>query len=288
MIPAAVDYVRPESLAEALAYLADDPEAMAIAGGQSLIPILRFRLAAPTRLVDIGRLEELAGIGVHAGALRIGARVTYRDLIESEEASRLQPLLGLVAAQVGDLQVRNTGTIAGGVAHADPGSDLPAACLAAEAVFQLQSAAGRRSVPARTFFQGAFETALEPGELLTAVEVPAAPDGAGTSYVKFPQPASGFALASAAVVLAGGADELTHAALAFSGVAEHAFLAPGVSDQVGRPADAAALAAAAEAALDDIEPLADMHADAEYRRHLATVAARRAIDQALADMGRTS
>ena len=192
MIPAPLEYVRAESLADALQALADQG-AKALAGGQSLIPVLKLRIARPGRVVDLGRLG-LDGIESHDGELRLDALVTWDTLADADTLDALADC----ARGVGDLQVRNRGTIGGSLVHADPAADLPAVVLALGARLVLRSAAGEREVAADDFFLGPFTTAIEPTELLTEVVVPVPPQGSGSAYVKVEHPASGFALAGAA------------------------------------------------------------------------------------------
>ena len=180
MIPTSFDYVRAESLRDALKVLSGGDGSKVIAGGHSLLPIMKFRLAQPPRLVDISRLEELKGITEKGRGARIGAGATYRELLESELLRERFPIIAEATEIIGDLQVRNRGTIGGSLAHADPVSDMPAVMLALDATFNLRSKRGRRSVKAREFFQGAFTTALAEDELLTEIILPPVPAGAGT------------------------------------------------------------------------------------------------------------
>jgi carbon-monoxide dehydrogenase medium subunit len=263
MIPAEVDYVRPQTLADALATLAE-PEAKALAGGQSLVSALKLRLARPRLLVDIGgiglRSLELAG-----GELRIGALTVWNELVDAPELGR-PALAGIAecAAGVGDLQVRNRGTVGGSLAHADPASDLPAALLALDAALTLRSSGGSRTIAASDFFLGPFLTALEPHELLTEIVVPEPPSGSGSgsAYESIEHPASGFALAGAAAFVRPDGTR----SLAVTGVGARPFLLDSADD--------------AEASLAEAEIFGDHFASAAYRRHLAAVAARRALVRA--------
>ena len=261
MIPAEVEYVRPGSLDEALAALAE-PEAKALAGGQSLVSVLKLRLVRPRVLVDIGGLA-LRGIDELDGELHVGALTVWRDL---EEAAGLRrPALAALAdcaAGVGDLQVRNRGTVGGGLAHADPASDLPAVLLALDARVVLRSARGERAVPADEFFLGPFLTALSPDELLTEIVVPVPPAGSGSAYESVEHPASGFALAgAAALVRADGARSI-----ALTGVSGRAVRLEPAEDS--------------GAALEAVEVFGDHFASEEYRRQLATVVVERALARA--------
>jgi carbon-monoxide dehydrogenase medium subunit len=284
MIPAAFDYVRARSLREALTAL--DKNTKVIAGGHSLLPLLKFRLAQPARLVDIGRLPQLTGVKRAGGGVRIGAATTYRELLEASELRARFPLVAEVTEHIGDLQVRNAGTIGGGLVHADPAADMPPVMLVLDATFVLQAKGGKRTVPARKFFKGPFTTAVKPTELLTEIRLPAPPKGAGTAYASFEQAASGYALAGAAALVAVANGTITRAALAFTGVAETPFLAPQAARLVGTSGAPAVIAEVAAAAVADVAANDDIHASAAYRRHLAAVAARRALTRALERAGR--
>ena len=214
--------------------------------------------------------------------VRIGAATTYRELLASEALRDAVPLLAEVTENIGDMQVRNLGTIGGALAHADPSADMPAAMLALDARFHLQSARATRTVAAREFFRGPFETAMESDELLVAIELRPLSDFTGSAYVTFEQAASGYALVgAAAVVTHSPARGVTAASLAFTGLADAPFLAA-VSSLVGTPGDAPSVARAAADAVRGVQANADIHADAAYRLQLAQVAARRALTSAIA------
>jgi carbon-monoxide dehydrogenase medium subunit len=252
-----------------------------IAGGHSLLPIMKFRLAQPPRLVDISRLEELKGIAEKGRGARIGAGTTYRELLDSDLLRERFPLIAEATETIGDLQVRNRGTIGGSLAHADPVSDMPAVMLALDATFNLRSRTGKRSVKAREFFQGAFTTAMAEDELLTEIILPALPTGAGSCYLSHDHPASGYAIVGAAAVVAVKRKTVNHAVLAFTGVGETPFLAKSVEALVGTQVNAEAISDAAIGATEGVQVSGDIHAPAEYRRHLATVISRRALETAL-------
>ena len=281
MIPTSFDYVRAESLKDALKALSSGDGTKAIAGGHSLLPIMKFRLAQPPRLVDISRLEELKGVEEKGRGARIGAGTTYRELLDSELLHQRFPLLTEATETIGDLQVRNRGTIGGSLAHADPVSDMPAVMLALDATFNLRSKRGKRSVKAREFFQGAFTTALAEDELLTDIILPPLPAGAGSCYLSQDHPASGYAIAAAAAVVARKRNTVSHAVAALTGVGDMAYLVKSVDGLVGTEGDDTALAQAAAGATAGVEVNGDVHAPAEYRRHLATVITRRALEIAL-------
>jgi carbon-monoxide dehydrogenase medium subunit len=285
MIPTSFDYVRAGSLKDALSALAAGGGTKVISGGHSLLPIMKFRLAQPTRLVDISRLEELKGIAEKGRGARIGAGTTYRELLESELIRERFPLVAEATETIGDLQVRNRGTIGGSLAHADPASDMPAVMLALDASFTLRSKRGKRSVKAREFFQGAFTTALGDDELLTEIILPPLPTGAGSVYLSHDHPASGYAIVAVAAVIARKGKAVSHAVAAFTGVAEVAFLYPGVEALVGTRGEPEAIARATADVTAGMEVNGDSFAPADYRRHLAGVIARRALTTALERAG---
>jgi len=282
MIPAAFEYTRANTLVEALDAISGAGQAKLICGGQSLVPLLRFRLAQPRQLVDIARLQELRGVTVTDDVVRIGAATTYRELLASEPLSEAVPLIVEVTENIGDLQVRNLGTIGGALAHADPSADMPAAMLALDARFHLQSARATRTVAAREFFLGPFETAMASDELLVAIELRPLSDFTGSAYVTFEQAASGYALVgAAAVVTVSPARGVTAASLAFTGLSDAPFLAD-VSALLGTAGDVQSIARAAANAVRGVHANADIHADAAYRLQLAQVGARRALTTAIA------
>ena len=285
MIPAAFDYTRATSIDDALAIMAGNDGAKVIAGGQSILPALKLRLTEVDRLIDIGSLEELLGISVVGTAVRIGSATTYRDLLDSEQLQTSHPLIGEVTGHIADVQVRNRGTIGGGLAHADPSSDMPAAMLALNATFVLQSRSGTRNVAAREFFEGPFTTAMRSGELLVAIELPPLPSGAGTAYASFEQAASGYPMAGAAAVVAVSNGKVSHADLAFTGIADMPFLAAAAKDLVGTNGDADAIDKVAARCVDGVDANEDIHASAEYRLHLGVVAAKRAFAAAIERAG---
>ncbi len=265
MIPATVEHVRPSSLDEALEALAD-PDAKALAGGQSLLPVMKLRIVRPSVLVDIGRLE-LSGVHLDEDELRLGALTTWEELESAPELQR-PPLAAIAdcASEIGDLQVRNRGTLGGSLAHADPASDMPAVALALGAELVLRAPGGERRVSTEEFFLGPFTTALTPGELITEIVFPVI-EGSSSAYVKVEHPASGFALAGAATLLTPEGKQ----SVAVTGVGAHPFLLPADAD----PLDALAGA----------EIYGDRFAPVEYRRHLAGVVARRALKRARERMG---
>jgi aerobic carbon-monoxide dehydrogenase medium subunit len=280
MIPAAFDYTRAASLQDALAAIST-PGTRVIAGGQSLIPLMRFRKVTPAKLIDIGHLDELRGITVSASGVRIGAATPYRALIESAELRAVLPLVPEVTEYIGDLQLRNLGTIGGALVYADPFADMPAALMALNATFVLQSVSGERRVAAREFFVGAFTTAIAAGELLIAIEIPALAPRTGTAYANFEKSASGYSqVAAAASVTRDAAGVITAAALAVTCVAAAPFVASAAA-LVGTTGGADVIAAVAAEALRGVTVYPDPHTTVEYRVHLAQVAVRRALEAAV-------
>lgn len=280
MIPSAFAYHRARSVKAALRLLQTyGDDARLLAGGQSLLPMMKLRVIAPGHLVDIGRIAALRRIRVRDGRLRIGALATHAMLEVSPAVRRAAPLLAETAAAIGDLQVRNLGTIGGALAHADPAADYPASALALDAEVTVEGPTGSRLVPIEGFFRGLMATALGPGELLTAVSVPTMPRGAGAAYLKMPNPASGFALAGVAAVLhLDDAGRCRRVRVGVTGVAPAAYRASGVEAAlVGQEPTDALLAQAAALASDGVEANNDLHASADYRLHLARVLARRAL-----------
>ena len=281
MIPAAFDYVRATSLEDALGRLADSGgAAKAIAGGQSLLPLMKLRLARPETLVDIGRLADLKGIRrLDDGRVAVGALTTYDEML-ADPTIVAYGLLRDALPNIGDVQVRNRGTIAGSIAHADPASDMPALLLVLEAEIVARSIRGERSIAAVDFFRGPFETALEPDELITEVRLPAGRDDAGSAYRAIEQPASGYSIAGAAVVIAARTgDRWGLCRVALTGVGDHPYRASAVEAAI---LGGASVEDAATHATDGVSVASDIHADAEYRAHVAAVEVRRALEAAIA------
>ena len=280
MIPANFDYESPRTLNEALALLASKQEAKILAGGHSLLQAMKLRLAAPATLVDLGRIPELSYLRDFGGQVAIGAMTTHAMVADSELLFRVSPLLAEAAAAIGDVQVRNRGTLGGSLAQAHPAADYPAAILALDAEIVTQSQTGEHVIPAREFFTGMFSTALSAQEIITEVRVPRT-EGCGTCYKKFAHPASGYAVVGVAVVLKRRGDKIESAAIGITGVGPNAYRATAVEEALrGKPLTA--MAAAAEPAAGGIEALGDTFASADYRRHLAKVFTRRALETAAA------
>jgi aerobic carbon-monoxide dehydrogenase medium subunit len=278
MIPAEFDYVRPGSIEEA-AQAAGRPGAKVIAGGQSLLPLMKLRLARPSTIVDIGRIPGLTGTRyTDDGGAEMGAMTTYAQVIAETKLEWTREAL----LNVGDVQVRNRGTVGGAIAHADPAADVPAISLALDYSAVLRSSRGERVVPLDGFFTGPFMTTAEPDEILVAMRRGPLPDGAGGAYEKLTQPASGYAMVGVAVVVARSGGSISHARVALTGVGEFPYRAKAVeSALVGSDGSASAIAAAAGHATDGVTVNSDIHANAAYRSAMAVVHTRRAIETAL-------
>ncbi|MBI3207767.1 MAG: xanthine dehydrogenase family protein subunit M [Candidatus Solibacter usitatus] len=278
MIAHPFDYLTPKSLPEALLLLAD-PDAKALAGGMSLIPMMKLRLAAPAKLVDLRGVPGLTSISEESGRLKIGALATHFDIESSRLVRAKCPLLAMAAAHIGDVQVRNMGTIGGSIAHADPAADYPAALQALEATISIAGVGGTRAVSAAEFFVDTFTTAVGPGELVVEVSVPVEAAGTGTSYQKCLQPASGFAIVGVAARLQAVSGNISMARIGVTGLSGCSFRANGVEALLESGSDPQAAAAAIA---NGIDANSDIHASAEYRLHLARVYAAKAIRAALA------
>ena len=287
MIPPEFDYHAPTSLDEALELLGslDDPKVLS--GGQSLLPMLKLRLASPANIIDIGRIPGLDGISEEDGNLRIGALVTEADLERAPEVAARYPILLDTARVIADPLVRNRATVCGNIAHGDPANDQPATMLALGAEVVATGRDGERTIPIDNFFHGFFMTALSPGEILTELRIPAPPTRSGGAYVKLERKVGDYAVAGAAVQLAladdgtvaGAGIGLTNLGIApiRASEAEEALM--------GRVPDAGAIADAAAAAADAADPIADRRGSVEYKRNMARILTGRAIGRALERAG---
>jgi carbon-monoxide dehydrogenase medium subunit len=285
MIPSAFDYAAPKTMEEALSALKSaGAKAKPISGGQSLIPILKLRLAAPERLIDLARIPGLRRIDADKDPILLGALATHASIEDSTALRAVCPLLSEVAGNIGDRQVRNRGTIGGSLAHADPAADWPAAILALDAeLVAARPGSGTRTIPARDFFKGLMKTDLAPDELLVEIRIRRPAPGGG-AYQKVRQSASGFAIAGVAVALEYGPDRVCkRAGVGVTGVAEHAFRAIDVEKALaGKRLDDKAIGEASELATENVrDPLSDIHASGEYRLHLARVHCARALRRAV-------
>jgi carbon-monoxide dehydrogenase medium subunit len=288
VIPQSFEYHLPKTLSEAMRLAAEfGDEGKVLAGGHSLIPLMKLRLAAPKHLIDIGRIAELGAIREEGERIRIGATATHFQLESSQMLKARCPLLPETAREIGDVQVRNKGTIGGSIAHADPAADWPAALLALDAEVHVASAQGERSIPIAEFFVDLLTTALEPTEILTSISVPALPARGGDAYAKFPHPASGFAVVGvAARVVLDEKGSITQIGVGITGIAPKAYRATAVENLLrGKAASSKRIQEAAAHAADGVEATGDIYASAEYRAHLASVYTRRALEKALERAG---
>jgi aerobic carbon-monoxide dehydrogenase medium subunit len=284
VIPEPFEYHVAHSLEEASRLVAQfGAEGKILAGGHSLVPLMKFRLAAPKYLVDIGRLSDLKYIREDGERIEIGALTTHYQVESSELLKAKCPLLPETAAEIGDAQVRNKGTIGGSISHADPAGDWPAAIVALDAEIKAVSARGERWIAAKHFFVELLTTALEGDEILTAVRVPVLGGRTGSAYLKFRHPASGYAMVGVAAVVS--LDEQGHiakASVGITGVGPKAYRATAVEEGLQeKPVSAKRLAEASAHAAEGIDVNSDLYASAEYRAHLASVYARRALERAI-------
>jgi carbon-monoxide dehydrogenase medium subunit len=285
MIPAPFDYQTPATLAEALALLSEhSDDAKILAGGHSLIPAMKLRLAQPQLLIDIGRIADLSYIREESNEIRIGAMTTHYAIESSARLKEICPLLPACAAQIGDVQVRNKGTIGGSLAHSDPAGDWPAAIIALRAEMVVAGTGGERVIAADDFFVDFLTTALAPTEILREIRIGLPAGNTRQAYQKVRHPASGFAVVGVAVSLTMAANgSCETAGVGITGVASKAYRATAVEQAlVGQELTEANIVAAASHATDGVDANSDLYASEEYRRHLAVVHTRRAIQKALA------
>jgi carbon-monoxide dehydrogenase medium subunit len=286
MYPAQFDYHTPGTVREALDLLGrykDDAKLMA--GGHSLLPAMKLRLAQPKHVVDLRKVPGLTGIKEEGGMLVIGAMTTHYAIESSPLVKSKCPVLAATAALIGDPMVRNVGTIGGSLAHADPAADYPAAVIALGAEMVAESPTGKRTIKADDFFKGLLTTALRPDEILTEVRVPVCGANVGCVYLKFPHPASRFAVVGVAAVLTMDGGKVTKAGVGITGAGTKAVRAKGVeAGLTGKALDAATIQAAADKAPDGVDVQADLQGSEEYKRHLLKVFARRSIEAAGAAM----
>ncbi|MFB4313511.1 FAD binding domain-containing protein [Actinomadura sp. 21ATH] len=284
MIPAQFEYVRPSSLDEAVAALAEAGEdAKVLAGGQSLMPLLRLRLAYPDALVDLDRVDALREIRDEGDALVIGAMATHHQVFRDPLVNEHAPLIVEATATVADPAVRHRGTFGGSMAHADPAADLPAVATALDAVFLARSVRGERAIPAAEFFVDWMTSALEPDELLTGVRVPKLGPGWGVHYEKFRRTAQAWSIIGVACALRRDDGAVAEARIGLTNMGPVPVRAAAAEEAIrGRPASAEAFRAAADTAAEGTAPPADLHGSAEYREHLARVLTARAMAAAAA------
>jgi aerobic carbon-monoxide dehydrogenase medium subunit len=282
MIPASFSYHRPATVADAVKLLSTlGEDSRPLAGGHSLIPMMKLRLATPGHLIDLQGLAELKGINREGGKVVIGAMTTQHELLGSDEIKKSLPILQEAAALIADPQVRYRGTIGGNVANGDPGNDMPALMLALGASYRLEGPGGPREVAATEFYQGAYFTALEPGEILAAVAVPVQPAGHGYAYEKLKRKVGDYATAAAAVVLTMSGGKVESCAIGLTNLHETPLLAADAAKVVlGTSLDAAALKNAATAAQAIMSPAADARGPVEYRKHVGGIMVTRALQRA--------
>ena len=281
MIPAAFDYIVPKTLPEATAELVKHGgEAKILAGGHSLIPLMKLRLSTPSFLVDIGGIGDLSYIREEDGHVAIGALTTHHDIEFSELLKNKLPLLTSAASQIGDPQVRNRGTIGGAAAHADPFGDFPACLLALDAEFTAVGPRGERSIAARDFFVDTFTSSLEPNEILREIRIPTPPPGSRGTYLKFSRRSQDWAIVAVAAQVRVTGHEVTQVAVGLTGMGSRPIRASGVEQALrGKAGHDDELRAAAERAVDGTDPQQDLNGSPDYRRHLAQVLTRRALEQ---------
>ena len=279
MFAAAFDYHKASSVAEAIQLLGANEDSKLIAGGHSLIPLLKLRLARPSAVVDIGGISELKGISVNNGSVRIGALTTHWEIASSSEAAAACSLLAEAAGGIGDTQVRNRGTIGGNVVHADPASDWPAVLTALGATFTIQGPNGSRTASPADFFIGPLTTAIADNEILTSVEVPRLAANQVAEYAKMAHPASGYAVVGGAVVLTVDGDRCTAASVAVGGAVPVPTRGTSVENALaGSTLTAEIITAAANQVSNDLgDVIGDFYASAEYRKAMAAVEIRHAI-----------
>lgn len=284
MIPAAFDYVVPRSLSEAVAELVKHgEEGKVLAGGHSLIPLMKLRLATPSFLVDIGRINNLSYIREEDGHVAIGALTTHHDIEFSELIKRKLPLLSSAASQIGDPQVRNRGTIGGAAAHADPFGDFPACLLALDAELKVVGPKGERSIQARDFFVDTFTSALEPNEIVREIRITTPPEGSKGTYLKFSRRSQDWAIVAVAAQVTVSGHDVKNVAIGLTGMGSKPIRASGVEQALrGKAGHDDEIRAAAERAPEGTDPQQDLNGSPDYRRHLAKVLTRRALEEVVA------
>ncbi|HSF17141.1 MAG TPA: xanthine dehydrogenase family protein subunit M [Vicinamibacteria bacterium] len=283
MYPASFEYYRPKRLKEALQLLRKTKDAKLLAGGHSLLPAMKLRISSPAAVIDIGRLKGLSDIRVGKKAIKIGALTTHAEIAGSNDIRRACPVLAEAASMIGDLQVRNRGTIGGSLAHADPAADYPTVMLALDAEIGAEGAKGKRRIPAEKFFVDLFTTALKANEILTEISVPTMGAAQGGAYFKHRHPASSYAVVGVCAVVTMKNGTVGRVRLAVGGVTEKPVLVRGIAEELeGQKPIAKAIEVASARVAESIEfPLGDLYASGEYRTHLAEVLTRRALAEAV-------
>lgn len=278
MIPASFEYKRASSVDEALSMLGEDTQILG--GGHSLIPAMKLRLNPVGNLVDISKIDAIKGISDNDKTVTIGGGATHASIASNAALDEHCPMMGQAAREIGDIQVRNVGTIGGSIAHADPAADWPAVLLASDANVIIRNKGGKRTVDIDQFFKGFYETALEEGEIITTISVPKTAANRHSTYVKFKQPASRFALVgcAAAIEMSGGV--VKSARVALTGVGEYAYRATGVENALkGKALNADTIEAAVTNVTDGVDVMSDHYASEKYRTHLAHVFVKRALKE---------
>lgn len=283
MYPSSFEYHRASSVADALAMMEQyGGDAKVLAGGHSLLPIMKLRFATPAHLIDIGRIASLEGITESAGTIAIGAMTRHVDVASSAVIAKSLPAVSEAAAGIGDVQVRNRGTIGGSLAHADPGADLPAVMVALGAQIVATGKSGDRTIAAEAFFTDTFATSLRAGELITQVRIPVPAKGSGTAYAKYADPASGYAVVGVAALVTVVGGTVTAARVAMTGVSSRAMrLAAVEAALIGKPANAASAAAAAQSTSAGLDLYDDARGSAAYKANLAAVYVARSVSIAV-------
>jgi aerobic carbon-monoxide dehydrogenase medium subunit len=283
MYPAAFEYHAPATVKDALKLLDKLDDAKILAGGHSLVPMMKLRLAQPKHLIDLRKVTGLSGIKEDKSAIVVGAMTTHWAVESSAVLKGKAPVVSETAAMIGDPAVRNKGTIGGSLAHADPAADMPATAIALGFEFVCEGAKAKRTVKVDDWFQGLMSTALKDGELLTQIRIPVWPAGSGAAYLKFPHPASRFAVVGVcAAVTLDKSGTCTKASVGVTGAGTQAVRAKGVeAGLVGKSLDAATIEAAAQKAAEGVDVQADLQGSVDYKSHLCRVFAKRAIDAAV-------
>ena len=283
MYPAAFDYHAPTSVKDALKLLDKLDDAKLLAGGHSLIPMMKLRLAQPKHLIDLGKVKGLTGIKDEKGVIVVGAMTTHWEVESSKILKAKVPVVSETAAVIGDPAVRNKGTIGGSLAHGDPAADMPATALALGFEFVCEGAKGKRTVKVDDWFKGLLETALKDSEILTTIRIPVWPAGSGACYMKFPHPASRFAVVGVcAAVTLDKACVCKKVGVGVTGAGTRAVRAKGVEAALlNKRLDAATIEAAAQKGADGVDVQADLQGSVEYKAHLCRVFARRALEAAV-------
>ena len=281
MIPGQFDYHRPKSVGEAVKLLGKLRDSRAIAGGHSLIPMMKLRLAEPAALIDLADIKELKGIKIQKSKVIIGAMTTQQEIISSDALAKALPIIRETSLVIADPQVRNLGTIGGNVANGDPGNDMPALMMCLNATYHISGPRKARSVRARDYYRGSFVTALKPGEMVTRIEIPSPPSGHGYAYEKLKRKVGDYAIAAAAVVLTMKSSKVATCAIGLTNLGDTPLFAEKAAEAViGTSLDANALKAAAAAAETIMQPASDTRGPAEYRTKVGGVMVTRALQNA--------